>query len=216
MDCRIINVEQGSDKWLDLRRTRITCSRLADVMAGKDTKRYKRYRMEKTKELLGHKAVEKSPEWAEHGKRNEKYALAGYDYKFEQAIEHNVFLISNKYDWLSCSPDLLHLPDYLEGGEIKDRELYKNYRKFRTNAIDHRGTIRVAPACDRHQVQGAMWVTGFKRWYYVNFYIGSDLQGGEIQRIHRQAVPRDNKLIKAMEVRCIEFMTECYKEAGLA
>lgn len=216
MDCRILQVEQGSDEWLDLRRTRITCSRLADVMAGKDTKRYIQYRLEKTKELLGHKGVEETPEWAQHGKENEKYALAGYEYKFEVEIEHEVFLISNQYDWLSCSPDLLHLPDYLDGGEIKCRALYKNYRKEIADAVAHKGTTKVAPACNRHQIQGAMWVTGFTRWYYVNFYIGSDLEGGQVQRIHRQAVPRDDKLIKAMETRCLEFMTECYEEAGLA
>jgi hypothetical protein len=61
MDCRIVEVQQGSDEWLDLRRTRITCSRLADVMAKKDTKRYIKYREEKVKELLGHKGVEETP-----------------------------------------------------------------------------------------------------------------------------------------------------------
>lgn len=185
-------------------------------MAGKETKRYAQYRREKTKELLGFKGQEKTPEWAEHGKKNEPYALAGYEYKFEVEIAHNVFLISNKHDWLSCSPDFLQLPEYLEGGEIKCRALYKNYRKFRRLARDHAGTIKACPAPDRHQVQGAMWVTGFKRWYYVNFYIGSDLEGGMIQRIHRQAIVRDNKLIEAMEVRCLKFMAECYEEAGLA
>lgn len=216
MDCRILQVEQGSDEWLDLRRTRITCSRLADVMARKDTNRYKRYRMEKTKELLGHKGMEKTPEWAEHGRRNEPYALAGYEYKFEVAIEHNIFLVSKQYDWLSCSPDLMHIPGYTAGGEIKDRELYKNYRRFRQHALDHAGTTKVCPASDRHQVQGAMWVTGLPRWFYINFYIGKDFNGVEIQRIHRQAVPRDDELIEAMEVRCLEFMKECYEEAGLA
>ena len=118
MDCRIIKVKQGSDEWLELRRTRITVSRLADVMAKKDTKRYTKYRSEKIKELNGHKGVEETPEWAAHGKENEPRALAAYEYKFEVEVEHNVFLISNKYDWLSCSPDLFHRPDYDEGGEI--------------------------------------------------------------------------------------------------
>jgi len=216
MDCRIITVEQGSDEWLDLRRTRITCSRLADVCAGKDTKRYTQYRQEKTKELLGHKGVEETPEWAEHGKENEPRALAGYEYKYEQEVEHNVFLISNKYDWLSCSPDLLHLPYYLEGGEIKCRALFKNYRKFRQLGVDHRGTIKACPASDRHQVQGAMWITGFKRWWFINYYIGTGREGWQVQKIDRIAIPRDDKLIEAMEIRCLEFMKECYEEAGLA
>jgi len=216
MHCRIITVEQGSDEWLELRRTRITTSRLADVCAGKKTKRYKEYLEEKVKELLGHKNVEKTPEWAQHGKENEPKALAAYEYKYEVEVDHNVFLIHNDYDWLSCSPDLFHLPDYDAGGEIKCRALYKNYRQFRKLAVDNEGTSNCLPACDRHQVQGAMWLTGFSQWYYVNYYIGSDLAGGLAQKIHRVAVPRNQALIDLMEVRCLEFMKEAYERAGLA
>ncbi len=216
MDCRIITVEQGSDAWLDLRRTRITCSRLADVMAKPDTKRFRQYFQEKVKELLGHKGVELTPQWASHGKENEPRALAAYEYRYDVEIAHDLFLISNEYDWLSCSPDLLHLPDYLEGGEVKCRQLYKNYRKYRQLGHDHRGTTKACPPENRHQVQGAMWVTGFNRWQFVNYYIGTDLEGGMAQKIERVAIPRDNKLIAQMETRCLEFMQSCYKEAGLA
>lgn len=216
MDCRIIEVEQGSDEWLDLRRTRITCSRLADVMAGKDTKRYTRYRREKVKELLGHKGVEETPEWAMHGKENEGRALAAYEYQTEIEVEHNLFLISNKYDWLSCSPDLIHLPEYDDGGEVKCRALYKNYRKYRAKAVEHAGSTNACPAENRHQVQGAMWVTGQSRWGFINYYIGSDLEGGMAQKLHHVWIPRNQKLIGMMEVRCLEFMKECYEGAGLA
>lgn len=216
MDCRIIEVEQGSDEWLDLRRTRITCSRLADVMAGKDTKRYTKYREEKVKEMCGHKGVEESPEWAQHGKENEPRALAAYEYKFEVEVEHNLFLISNEYDWLSCSPDLLHLPNHDDGGEIKCRAMYNNYRKFRQLAVKEDGSSNACPAPDRHQVQGAMWVTGKRRWGYINYYIGDNLEGGLAQKIHRVWIPRNQDLIDMMEVRCLEFMKECYKRAGLA
>ena len=119
-------------------------------------------------------------------------------------------------DWLSCSPDLFHLPNYDEGGEIKCRALYKNYRKFRNLAEANKGTIKACPASDRHQVQGANWITGFNRWWFINFYIGSDLEGGMAQKIHRVAIPRDQPLIDKMEARCLEFMTECYEGAGLA
>ena len=216
MDCRIIQVEQGTDEWLDLRRTRITASRLGDVMARKDTDRYKRYQSEKIRELCGHKGVEKAPEWASHGKENEPRALAGYEYKYDVDVEHNLFLISKKYDWLAASPDLMHLPKYVDGGEIKCRALYKNYREFRQLAIDYEGLAIACPASDRHQVQGAMWLTGHQYWWYINYYIGDDLEGGMTQNIWRVAIPRDQKFIDKMETRCIEFMTEAYEEAGLA
>jgi hypothetical protein len=60
-----------------------------------------------------------------------------------------------------------------------------------------------------------MWLTGFNYWWYVNYYIGDDLDGGMTQKIHRIAVPRDQKMIDKMEAACLTFMTECYDRAGL-
>lgn len=215
MDCRVISVEQGTDEWLDLRRCRITASRLGDVMAKPDTKRYEEYRQEIVLELLGNTHVEKSPEWARHGRENEPRALAGYEWKYGLDVAHDLFLISNKYDWLAASPDFLHLPNYEAGGEVKCRALYKNYRKARAEAEKFAGSVRAAPASDRRQVQGAMWLTGFSHWWYVNYYIGDDLDGGMTQKIHRIQIPRDQKMIDDMEMRCLKFMRECYEMAGL-
>lgn len=215
MDCRIVRVEQPSEAWFDLRCTRITGSRMADVCADKKTKRYRHYRKEKVLELLGHKAVEENPEWAAAGKENEPRALAGYEYKYEVEIEHNLFLIHREYDWLGCSPDLLELPNYDAGAELKIRKLYKNYRKAVRQAELYEGMKQAITSSDRHQVQTAIWLTGFDFWYYCNYYIGTDLEGGTVQKIHRVKVPRDQKMIDAMEIRCIEFMKECYELAEL-
>lgn len=225
MDCKIVKVEQGSDEWLALRRSRITASRLGDVMAKPDTKRYTKYRREKVLELLGHENVEESPEWARHGRENEPKAIAGYEWRYETDVEHNVFLISKKYAWLGASPDMLHIvdpmppeatePEYDDGGEIKCRAMFKNYKAARDQAERYQGMTQAVPACDRHQIQGNMWLTGWNRWWYINFYIGDNLEGGMTQKIHRVSVARDQKLIDAMEIRCLKFMTECYEMAGL-
>ena len=235
MDCRIVRVEQGSDEWLALRRSRITASRLGDVMADPKTKRYKKYMREKVLELLGNTNVEESPEWARHGRENEPKAIAGYEWKYEVDVEHNVFLISKEYDWLGGSPDMLHIAvkeamkpladgevvidelvdEYDEGGEIKCRALFKNYKAAREQAERYKGMKMAVPACDRHQLQGNMWLTGWSRWWYVNFYIGDNLEGGLTQKVHRIAYARDQKLIDAMEIRSLKFMKECYERAGL-
>lgn len=215
MDCKVIAVEQGSDEWLDLRRNRITCSRLADVMAKPTTKRYQQYQREKVREMLGYRQVEETPEWAQHGKENEPRAIGAYEWKYELDVEHNVFLVSNKYDWLAGSPDMLHLPHYDDGLEIKCRALYKNYRKYRNLAEEHEGTTKACPAENRHQVQGFNMLTGFKRWGFVNYYIGSNLEGGIAQKLHRVWIPRDDALISQMEERAKVFIAECYEEAGL-
>jgi len=215
VECRIVQVEQGSDEWLDLRRTRITASSLKKVMAKKDTKAYTGYMQEIVLELLGNKNVEQTPEWAREGREMEPKALAGYQWRFEQQLEHNVFLIHKEHDWLAASPDFLHMPEYDEGGEMKIRKLYKNYRTTVANCEQYKGETRCIPAADRHQVQGAMWMTGYKFWWYVNYYIGDDLEGGQVQKIHRIPVPRDDELIERMEERAIEFMKECYERAEL-
>jgi hypothetical protein len=229
VDCKIVKVEQGSDEWLTLRRSRITASRLADVMADPKTKRYKQYQREKVLELLGNTNVEESPEWARHGRENEPKAIAGYEWRYGVDVEHNVFLISKEYDWLGGSPDMLHIApletaplndtdtydEYDDGGEIKCRAMFKNYKAARDQAERYKGMKLSVPACDRHQLQGNMWLTGWSRWWYINFYIGDNLEGGLTQKIHRVAYARDQKLIDAMEIRCLKFMAECYERAGL-
>lgn len=216
MDCRIITVEQGSDEWFDVRRNRITCSRLADVMAKPTTKRYQQYQNEKVKEMLGYRHVEENPQWAQHGRENEPRAMGAYEWKYELDVEHDLFLVSNEYDWLGGSPDMMHLPNYDRGVEIKCRALYKNYRKYRNLAEDNEGTTKACPAENRHQVQGFMMLTGFDEWGFANYYIGTDLEGGIAQKLHVSWIPRDQKLIEQMEERCKVFMAECYEEAGLA
>jgi len=224
LDCKIIKVPQCSDEWFSLRRGRITASRLADVCAKPETKRYKQYRREKVLELLGHENVEESPEWARHGRENEPRAIAGYEYKYGVDVEHDIIMISNKYPWLSSSPDILQIvpsddpekPDeYNQGGEIKCRSMYKNYKKFRQLAIDKKGTTGACPASNRHQIQGNIWVSGWKFWWMINYYIGDNLEGGVVNKIHRVGIPRDQKLIDQMEERCLIFMKECYELAGL-
>ena len=193
-------------------------------MAKPDTKRYQKYRREIVLELLGNENVEESPEWARHGRENEPKAIAGYEWKYNVDVEHSVFLIHNEYDWLGGSPDMLHIAEletehdeelYDEGGEIKCRAMFKNYKARRTQARLYEGQTQAIPACDRHQVQGNMWLTGWSRWWYVDYYIGDDLEGGLTQKIHRVAVKRDQKLIDAMEIRCLQFMKECYERAKL-
>ena len=236
MDCKIIEVEQGSDAWLNLRRCRITASRLGDVMAAPSTKRYADYQTQIAQELSGIEQPEKDSPWFAHGKEMEPRALAAYDWKYKEemggkSLVHDVFLVHHEYDWLGCSPDGLvpiYKPtddpdvsiftgDYSAGVEVKCRALYKNYRQ-ETQKADHfeliDATKSVSPAY-RFQVQGAMWVTGLESWFMVNYYEGPDLDGAPQRKLHRVEIPRDDELIDKMELRCLAFIHECYEIAGL-
>ena len=81
MDCKIIEVEQGSDEWLDLRRGRITASRLKRVMSKPSTKGYQELQRLIAQELNGYEPVEEDAPWFAHGKEQEPRALALYSWQ---------------------------------------------------------------------------------------------------------------------------------------
>ena len=65
----------------------------------------------------------------------------------------------------------------------------------------------------RHQVQGAMWITGFERWKYANYferwkyanyYEGDNLDGEPQRKLHVVDIPRDDELIDTLprRLRC--------------
>jgi len=242
MLAKVVHVEQGTEEWDALRRTRITVSKLADVCTNPrpvkdlwgnkqfDTYgnplmempgRYHKYRTQKTRELMGHTEEEDNPEWFRHGREMEPRALLRYDHKYREKdgfdrIDHDCFLIHPEHTWLGCSPDGLAVTDgeYTAGMEVKGRKTYVNYRNviLRTRKYHDLGKpeLMVKPE-NKHQIQGAMWVTGFDFWWYVNYY--EDRDGS--YRLGRCRIPRDQSLIDQMEIRCIEFITACYKDAML-
>jgi len=215
MDCRIVEVEQNSDDWLALRRGRITASRLGDVMARPETKRYMDYRAELVLELMGHEDVEATPEWFMHGREMEPYAISTYEFKYDCSLAHDLLCIHNDYDWLSCSPDGLLLPNLDQGQEFKCRKLYKNYRKEVGRVRKYKALgekKKCVPPMYAPQIQGCMWVTGFKFWWYVNYY--QDLDTGK-WAIERVEIPRDQAYIDRMEERAKIFIQEVYDLAGL-
>jgi hypothetical protein len=205
MDCRIVEVEQNTDEWSELRACRITASRLADVCAKHTTKRYKAYLHEMVLELLGHRFVEDRPEWYAHGRELEPRALGALEWKYNEDLNRDLFLIHNKYDWLGCSPDAMSA-GFHEGYEIKCRKMYKNYLS-EVQFVQSNAGSKVVPYVNRHQIQGAMWVSGLQHWWYVNYY---ESQKDGQRKLNRVQVPRDDTLIFHMELKCLEFMHEAY------
>jgi hypothetical protein len=212
MLCQIVEVEQNSDEWLALRRGRINVSRLGDVMAKPSTKRFKQYHEEKVLELLGHTEVEDNPEWYRHGRDMEPRALGRYDWKYGTEGLHNLYLIHGEYRWLGYSPDWID-KEYTEAAEFKSRKYYRGYREEMKRLDRQETPAKLAPASNRHQIQGGVWMTGFQGLWYVNYY--EDQRDGT-WNIDRVWIPRDQKLIDAMEERCLEFITSCYEAASVA
>lgn len=211
MECQIVQVRQGSDDWDALRRCRITASRLGDVMAGRQTKRYTEYRKQLVLEMNGVEFENKDEPWFAHGKALEPRALAAYEWRYNQKLLHDIMLIHHKYDWLSASPDFM-TTDFSEGGEIKCRKMYQTYSDV-VSKIEHMESQKKhsVPTEHRFQVQGAMWLTGLDSWWYVNYY---ENEKSGTRKLHRVLVQRDEDLIARMERRCIEFMIEVRELSG--
>jgi hypothetical protein len=222
MDCRLIHCEQGTDQWDALRRGRVTASRIGDIMAKPGSKRHEGYKRELTLELLGHTDAEDSPEWFRHGREQEPRALAYYEWKYGEKLDHDVFLIHKDYDWLSCSPDGLGVMNGIYGGgmELKCRNLYKNYSAAIKRAKKFADTDRlkcIEPGY-RWQVQTSMWLTGWDHWWYVNYYEVKNQHGhptGE-KKIGRCPIPRDQSLIDEIEEAAVLFYADCLERAQLS
>jgi hypothetical protein len=223
LNCRVIECDQdtNTEQWDKLRSGRITASRIADVVAKPDTKRYKQYKREITFELLGHSNQEKSPEWYRHGREMEPRGLARSEYKYGWELDRNVFLIHPEYDWLGCSPDSLIVTQgqYSGGVEMKARKLYKNYREAIQRYKDHADGDRTKMVEPLYawQIQTAMWITGLDHWWYLNYYEVRNEHGhptGEY-KLGRAPIPRDEVMIERIEEACLNFMHECYDNAAL-
>lgn len=207
--CKLIQVEQGSEKWKALRRGRITASRMADVLAGKDTRRYIDYRRQLALELLGHKEDEEQARWMRHGKEMEPHIRSAYEFKTGYAVTNDVFCISEKYDWLGCSPDGLVLPNHDRAIEIKSREKMSTYE----NVLAKQRRLGKIDSNYRPQVAAQAWIMGLPAIEYCEGW--ADLDRRKV-RLHVKTVPIDEKLIELMEFRCLQLMLEVYHLASRA
>ncbi len=205
--CKLIQVEQGSEKWKALRRGRITASRMGDVLAGKDTRRYIDYRMQLALELLGHKEDEEQARWMRHGKEMEPHIRSAYEFKTGHKLTNNVFCISEKYDWLGCSPDGIVLPNHDRAIEIKSREKMSTYEQV----MEKQRRLGKIDSNYRPQVAAQAWVMGLPSIEYCEGW--ADL-GRQKVRLHVKTVPIDRELVEMMEFRCLQLMVEVWQLAS--
>ena len=205
--CKLIQVEQGSAEWKELRRGRITASRMSDVLAGKDTRRYIDYRMQLALELLGHKEDEEQARWMRHGKEMEPHIRSAYEFKTGYAVTNDVFCISGKYDWLGCSPDGLVLPDHDRAIEIKSREKMSTYE----TVLAKQRRLGKIDSNYRPQVAAQAWIMGLPAIEYCEGWVNLEYRK---TRLEVMTVPVDQKLVEKMEIRCLRLMVEVFQLAS--
>ncbi len=205
--CKLIEVEAESEEWHGLRRGRITASRMGDVLAGRDTLRYKDYRLELVQGLMGIPRDEDRARWFEHGKAFEPHIRDAWAYDLGYEVTNNVFCVHKDYDWLGCSPDGLVLPKHDIAIEIKAREKMSTYE----DVIAKQRRLGKIASNYRPQVCAQAWIMGLPSIEYIEGWVML-----EQRRVRRtvKTVPIDRALVEKMEGWCLELMHEVYTLAN--
>lgn len=152
----IVNCEQQSEAWHDLRTGRVTGTRFKSLVAGESTQTYKDLISNIACEIITGKMEETySNGIMENGIETEDIARREYESIFGIEVQQCGFIMPDegtKYSgWIGISPDGV-LP--LENGMIEiKRPLMKTHLEY----IE----ANMLPSEYRYQVQGQLFVTGF-------------------------------------------------------
>jgi putative phage-type endonuclease len=160
------NIEQGSEAWHSIRCGRVTGTRFKSLVAGESTATYKDLVTNITCEILTGKQEETySNANMEHGVETELIARAEYESLFEVEVKQIGFITpdeDHKYaEWIGISPDGLLPEDGLL--EIKAPLMRTHFEYIEANKF---------PTEYRYQVQGQLFVTGFKYCHFMSFVEG--------------------------------------------
>jgi putative phage-type endonuclease len=106
----IVDVEQQTAEWLEMRKGRVTASRVADVMAvlkkGGESAARRNYRNELITEMLtGRSAETFVSEAMMFGIEQEPYARAAYEMKADVMVDPGGFAVHDEIDRFGASPD---------------------------------------------------------------------------------------------------------------
>jgi putative phage-type endonuclease len=152
------DIEQNTPEWDALRLGKFTASNFSDLFMGEKTKGYKDliYRVAYER-LTGEKADEGfTNKWTERGHLLEQEAREFYELETYNKVHNGGFVELS--EWVGCSPD--GLLSSSKGVEIK-------VPKFNTMI----GYLlnKNLPDIYEYQVQGSMYVTGFKEWDFIAY-----------------------------------------------
>jgi len=159
----ILNIEQQSEAWFDARCGRVTGTRFASLMAGENTKTHKDLITNIACEIITGKMEETYVNaLMEHGIETEPEARKEYESIFDIKVKTAGFIIPDEghkyHEWIGISPDGL-LP---EKGILEIKcPLARTHLEYIEN-----GKL---PADYRYQVQGQLFVSGFKYCDFMSY-----------------------------------------------
>ena len=196
-------VEQGSDSWLEIRRGKVTASRVADVLAKTKTgvsASRGNYLIELAlQRVTGVIEPSFTNDAMQHGKDNEQTARTAFEVAHNVFVDQVAFVDHPTIKDFGCSPD----------GVIGDSllELKCPYQ----SAVHWSYFKDGCPSKYYTQIQAQMSCTGAKSVWFVSF----DPRMPPRSQLYIEEVLRDEEFIKKMEEEVLKFLNEVEVEMQL-
>lgn len=198
---KLIDVEQGSPEWLEVRLGKATASNFSDILAtlktGGEAAGRKNYRTQLAIERLTGKAPDhftsKPMEW---GHDTEELALTHYTLETGNEVQ-KIGFVQHDTMMAGASPDGFVGDD--GGVEVKCMNTANHIAVLRLNDI---------PAKYKAQIQGNMWVSDRKWWDFVSF----DPDMPTNSQIFIKRMERDDSWINELAMNVSLFLDEVEKE----
>lgn len=197
-------IEQGTTEWLELRKGRVTASRVADILAktknGPSASRQNyliELALQRVTGVIEPSYTNDAMKW---GTETEPQARVAYEVKTGNFVDQVPFIDHPNIEWFGCSPDGLVGTDGLI--EIKC-----------PNSATHWATIKSGepPAKYVIQMQTQMACTGAEWCDFVSF----DPRMPERSQLFIKRVERDNAYIAEIEEEVKKFLEEVDVEVNL-
>lgn len=157
----LVDIEQGSEAWHEIRAGKITGTRFSSVMADKSTAKYKDLIIELAGEIItGEKEESYSNAMMERGVEMEEDARKAYELLFNVDVSEIGFCIASGFDeWVGISPDGF-VPSEHGMTEFKcpTRKTHMNY--MRMNKL---------PSVYKWQVQGGLMVSKMQYCDFMSY-----------------------------------------------
>jgi hypothetical protein len=202
-------MQQRSDAWYNIKAGRVTGTSFAELVSKESTIGYKRLVNRLASEIIIGKADERDKSYTNELMEESLDMEADAKNKYEEITEAYIddvgFITPDKgefTEWIGVSPDGLideHENKYRGGLETKC-----------SLAKTHIGYIEagVLPNEYKHQVQGALFVTGLEYWDFMSYYPGMKpfvIRVVKDEKMHEEYTERLRLLIKHVKAKIEKY-----------
>jgi putative phage-type endonuclease len=197
-------VEQGTDAWLELRKGKVTASRVADVLAKTKTgvsASRGNYLIELAlQRVTGVIEPSFTNDAMQRGIDEEPRARAAYEVQSNNFVDQVAFIDHPTIKGFGCSPDGLIDTDGIV--EIKNPNSSTHWATIKANEIPNKYYI---------QMMAQLSCTG-REW---NDYVSFDSRFPDRSQLFVKRLHRDDKYIAEMESEIVKFLDEVNSEVEL-